>query len=98
LNNSFSLRIKKPQVSHSRNDRVVECPAFFADFFTKSVASGTGDGLVKMRCLYYRSRGWDALVKMCPMALSGAAGKRLDHAMEEFLKKREGKRDNSHLQ
>jgi hypothetical protein len=32
------------------------------------------------------------------MALSGAAGKRLDHAMEEFLKKREGKRENSHFQ
>ena len=30
------------------------------------------------------------MVKICPMALSGAAGKRLDHAMEEFLKKREG--------
>jgi len=37
-------------------------------------------------------------MKMLSLKEGKAAGKLLDHAMEEFLKKREGNRENSHLQ
>ncbi len=37
-------------------------------------------------------------MKMLSLREGKAAGKLLDNAMEEFLKKREGNRENSHLQ
>ena len=37
-------------------------------------------------------------MKMLSLKEGKAAGKLLDHAMEEFLKKREGNRENSHIQ
>ena len=37
-------------------------------------------------------------MKMLSLKEGKAAGKLLDNAMEEFLKKREGNRENSHLQ
>ena len=36
-------------------------------------------------------------MKMLSLKEGKAAGKLLDHAMEEFLKKREGNRENSHI-
>jgi len=37
-------------------------------------------------------------IKMLSLKEGKAAGKLLDNAMEEFLKKKEGNRENSHLQ
>jgi hypothetical protein len=37
-------------------------------------------------------------IKMLSLKEGKAAGKLLDHAMEEFLKKKEGNRENSHIQ
>jgi len=37
-------------------------------------------------------------MKMLSLKEGKAAGKLLDHAMEEFLKKKEGNRENSHIQ
>ena len=36
-------------------------------------------------------------MKMLSLKEGKAAGKLLDHAMEEFLKKKEGNRENSHI-
>jgi len=36
-------------------------------------------------------------MKMLSLREGKAAGKLLDHAMEEFLKKKEGNRENSHI-
>jgi len=36
-------------------------------------------------------------MKMLSLKIGKAAGKLLDNAMEEFLKKREGNRENSHI-
>ena len=37
-------------------------------------------------------------MKILSLKEGKAAGRLLDHAMEEFLKKREGNRENSHIQ
>ena len=37
-------------------------------------------------------------MKMLSLKEGKAAGKLLDHAMEEYLKRKEGNRENSHLQ
>jgi hypothetical protein len=37
-------------------------------------------------------------MKMLSLKEGKAAGRLLDHAMEEFLKKKEGNRENSHIQ